>query len=257
MTVENVKVFYFSPTGGTKNVAMALAKAWSEVEEIDLSEYGRDFSDIEINENEVVIFAVPSFAGRAPAVSIERMMQIKGNGAKTIIVAAYGARDYDDVLLEMKNTCIENKFQVIAGVAAVTEHSLAKMIATGRPNEKDKNELLAFGQKVKKSIEEGKSFEEIKVKGQVPYKKVSRNPIKPKANKDCIACGLCAKNCPVQAISVNKIRSVDTRLCINCMRCVANCPTNARSMGAVITRSMETGLQKICKSDKENEYIIE
>lgn len=255
--MENVKVIYFSSTGGTKKVAMALASAWNEVEEIDLSVYGKDFSNVRISEEDVAIFAMPSFAGRAPKIGMDRMEQIMGNGAKAIIAVGFGARDYDDTLLEMKNVCLENGFKVIAAVAGVTEHSLARNIAAGRPNEDDQKDLRIFAEKVKKEVEDGKDFGEVKVKGQVPYKKVSNNPIKPKGNKNCIACGTCAKNCPVQAIPVDKLRSVDTKLCINCMRCVSNCPVNARGMGAVIDRSMETALAKICKSDKANEFIFE
>lgn len=254
--MEKVKLVYFSPTGGTKKVMSALGEAWDSIEEVDLSEYGRDFSDIEIKEEDLVIFGMPSFAGRAPEVAMERMGQIKGNGAKAIIVVAYGARDYEDTLLEMKNACIEQGFQVIAAVAGVTEHSIARKIASGRPNESDQKEMTEFAKTLKQEIEEGKKFGEVKVKGQVPYKKVAKNPMKPKGNKNCTACGICVKSCPVGAIPMEKPRTVDTALCMNCMRCVSVCPEGARGIGSVIELSIELALRKMCKEDRKNEFIF-
>jgi electron transport complex protein RnfB len=44
----------------------------------------------------------------------------------------------------------------------------------------------------------------------------------------CIACGICAKNCPVDAIEVKgNLAVIDDSKCINCGICEVKCPTNA------------------------------
>ena len=45
---------------------------------------------------------------------------------------------------------------------------------------------------------------------------------------DCISCGVCAAECPVEAISEGASRYViDESLCIDCGACAAACPVGA------------------------------
>lgn len=72
---------FFSPTGGTEKVAHIIGGHWSEnAVKIDLSNAKTDFTKCEIEEEDMVLVAMPSFGGRAPAVAIERFRRIRGNG---------------------------------------------------------------------------------------------------------------------------------------------------------------------------------
>lgn len=51
---------------------------------------------------------------------------------------------------------------------------------------------------------------------------------KPTINiKDCIACGLCAKNCKQKAICIEKSAIIDYNKCVGCGECIVVCPKKA------------------------------
>ena len=46
---------------------------------------------------------------------------------------------------------------------------------------------------------------------------------------DCIGCGSCAGQCPVNAISEGTLYKIDASTCIDCGACADQCPVNAIS----------------------------
>ncbi len=49
-----------------------------------------------------------------------------------------------------------------------------------------------------------------------------------KISDDCISCGVCAENCPVEAITEGDGKYViDPDKCISCGLCKENCPVSA------------------------------
>lgn len=48
-----------------------------------------------------------------------------------------------------------------------------------------------------------------------------------KINDDCIACGTCIDECPVNAISEGDIYVIDAEACTDCGSCAAVCPSEA------------------------------
>ena len=92
---------YFSPTGGTKKVADILTSNLSGAyEEIDLS---REVTPLSLNEADVCIISVPSYGGRVPAIAIQRLRLLSGNGAKAILNCVYGNREWEDTLTELQD----------------------------------------------------------------------------------------------------------------------------------------------------------
>ena len=47
---------------------------------------------------------------------------------------------------------------------------------------------------------------------------------------DCIACGTCQGECPVEAISEGEKYSIDPDLCTECGTCASVCPSEAISL---------------------------
>ena len=47
---------------------------------------------------------------------------------------------------------------------------------------------------------------------------------------DCIACGTCISECPVEAISEGDIYKIDADACTECGTCASVCPNEAISL---------------------------
>jgi ferredoxin len=48
-----------------------------------------------------------------------------------------------------------------------------------------------------------------------------------KISSDCIACGACIGECPVEAISEGEIYVIDAAKCTDCGACAGVCPSGA------------------------------
>ena len=246
---------YFSPTGGTKKIIDAVSDMWScEKETLDLFSQDKPYK-CAFNEDDICIVAVPSFGGRVPALAIERMQELKGNKAKTIFIAVYGNRDYDDTLLELKDTLENLDFCCIAGIAAIAEHSIFRQFATNRPDDKDIKELKDFAKQIQQKIQSGVKDTPL-VKGNHPYKKYGEVPLAPKANNTCTNCGICAAECPVKAIPKDNPRTVDKTKCIACMHCISVCPNHSRVNNKILTFVSAQALKKSCGSRKQNQLFL-
>ncbi len=247
----NVFEIIFSPTGGTEKVADIIGGAWSgNAVKIDLSDPKTDFAKCEIGKEDMALIAMPSFGGRAPAVAVERLKQITGNGAKCTLVCVYGNRDYEDTLVEMEDAAKACGFRVAAAIAAVAEHSIVRKYAAGRPDASDEAQLTYFAERILQ-----KDGDIASIPGNRPYKKGGGGGLVPKATKDCVRCGLCAEKCPVQAIDPETL-AADSKKCISCMRCVKQCPHNARKVNKAMVSAAALALKKACSVRKENQLFL-
>ena len=247
----------FSPTGGTQKVSDLFTEAFSaESTYIDLTSHSADFSAYSFGAEDICIVSVPSYGGRVPGVAASRLGQMKGNGARAVLIVVYGNRAYDDTFAELQDVLLSSGFVCAAGVAAVAEHSIMRQFAAGRPDGKDAEELAEFAVRIRKAMEEGTLQTELKLPGNRPYREYGGVPMKPQAGKSCVECGLCAEKCPVEAIPAAKPSTTDTEKCISCMRCIAVCPQKARSVNKALLTAGSMKLKKACSGYKRNELFL-
>ena len=225
MNIEKWFIAHFSPTGGTKKVADAIAPGFHiPVVEMDLT---KEDSAVTLGENDALMAVLPVFAGRVPQVSLERLSALKGNGQKAVAVVVYGNREYDDALLETKDALEANGFLVVAAAAFIAEHSIVRSIAAGRPDAGDEALCRQFAADVMAKADNAAT---VQVPGNTPYKALKPSAFHPAAKENCVKCGACAEQCPVGAIGMDDPSQTNHDLCINCMRCVEACPVSSRAL---------------------------
>ena len=225
MNIEKWIIAHFSPTGGTKKVADAIAAGLpTPVVEMDLT---KTDSAATLGENHALMAVLPVYAGRVPQISLERLSALKGNGQKAVAVVVYGNREFDDALLETKEALEANGFRVIAAAAFIAEHSISRSIAAGRPDESDEALCRQFADDVMAKEDDAAP---VNVPGNIPYQELKPSAFHPAAKENCVKCGVCAQQCPMGAIPLNDPSQTRNDLCINCMRCVQVCPVNSRAL---------------------------
>ena len=246
----------FSPTGGTKKVSDCVASGLEgDASALDLCDAAFDPAAAALTQDDVALIAVPSFGGRVPAVAAERLGRVRGNGASAVVVCVYGNRAYEDTLVELADLAQQAGFEVVAAIAAVAEHSIARQFATGRPDAQDAAQLAGFAEQIQRKLSVADSSTP-KIPGNRPYKNAGGAAMVPKATQACVACGACAAGCPVQAISAHDPKKVDKKACISCMRCVAVCAQGARKVSPVMLSAASLMLKKACAERKPCELFI-
>lgn len=264
---SKLDLYYFSPTGGTKKAAEYFCEGISkDIKAVDLG--ARDQA-VEQPDSELVVIAVPVFGGRIPGVTAEKLNELKGSGKKAVTLVVYGNRAYEDALLELNNIVLERGFQIAASAALVAQHSMAPEVGKGRPDARDKAEILDFAGKVLAKLERSVSVEDVpskqedgielsvNVPGNYPYKDAKGMPVTPISLPACVTCGKCASVCPTGAIRLEDHTVITApETCILCMACVAACPESARILPPPLQEKMEQMLGAFKSVRKENEYFL-
>lgn len=252
--LNNTELYYFSPTGGTKRAGEIFCEGISRnVKTINLGAKNRT---AEQPDSDLIVIAVPVFGGRIPTIAAERLKELEGNGKKTVTLAVYGNRAYEDALLELNHIAEDRNFRVIASAALVAQHSIVPEVGKGRPDEQDRTEILAFAQKILAKLNSSEETS-VQVPGNYPYKKGMLMPATPLSLSSCSQCGACASVCPTGAIRLeNGIIETNAEDCILCMTCTAACPEHARILPPPLQEKTEQMLGTLKSVRGKNEYFI-
>ncbi|MFV0436250.1 MAG: 4Fe-4S binding protein [Desulfopila sp.] len=264
MKIDKIVTVFFSPTGTSQKVAQAIASGCGDIprEVIDLTHPG-DRAARQLAPTELAVIAVPVYAGRLPAVAVERLQAITGCGTPAVIVAVYGNRAYEDALLELRDIVERARFFPVAAAAFIGEHSFSNAelpIGAGRPDSDDLTRAAAFGTGVVTKLAAMTRIDSDlcpQIPGQRPYKEGMKNlPFTPSLVADlCSHCGLCVTTCPTGAVTLEEQVTIAVEQCIFCCSCLKNCPEQALKITAPPILQTQQTLHDTCSERKEIELF--
>jgi len=269
--MNRVCCVYFSPTGGTKSIALKVASAMAEelklpLEQFDITLPKAREQEYNFSAGDIVLIASPTYAGRIPNKMLPEFEKlIKAEGSMAVALSIYGGRSNDEGLRELILLAENNGFNVIAAAGCVARHSMSKLLAAHRPSAKDFDELADFGRKAaEKALSHPKAVEIDRETPIAPYYRPFKEDMtpavflkaKPLTHEDkCIHCGSCAASCPMGSISFDDFRTVNG-VCIKCHACVRGCPSGAKYFDNEELLSHIRVLEKLFKGEQDNLYLI-
>lgn len=274
--MSKIKVCYFSPTGGTLQVAKHLAESMSRIlcAEVEYHSYTlpkeREVMPV-FDADDIIIWATPVYAGRIPNKTLDYVRNaIHADGNLSVALVTFGNRAYDNALAELVGLMEDGGMQTVGAAAMVTRHVFSDTLGASRPNKDDIFALENFAAKV---VEKIQSFSNdkvpaIKVSGEshpdkyyTPLKSTNAPAsflkAKPSCDSErCIRCGKCLNICPMGSISNVGGVPVFDGICIKCQACRLKCPAQVIAFTDPDYHSHIAMLEQNFSSPKQAEFFI-
>ena len=236
--MKNIRIDYYTGTGGTELVAKLLAKQLKDNNlNVEMNRIYRDnIKDVVNLETDyyILIFAVHSF--NAPKPIYEWVEHLAGNRCKTAIISVSGGgnvlsntacRCKTVKLLKKRNFNVmyEEMVRLPNNWLKAPKMKTCTQILSKLPNKIEKIAQTIISEKRKKKIIYWSDYL-ISALGEVEKKGTKYFGSRIKVLDTCTGCGLCAKNCCSSNISMESKPKFGNR-CDMCLGCVYLCPQKA------------------------------
>lgn len=222
----SITIAYFSPTGGTKRAAQLLAEQFDlPVSCLDLTRPENREQQHRLSADTLLIAACPVYMGQLPMVA-HLFENLAGDQTPCVVMAAYGNREYENLLAQLGEKLTRQGFVCLGGIACIIPHCYLDEMGKDRPDEADMPEFSAFAQVIMQMLDHP-PYAAAFLPGETEPKRRELKPL-PRTWDEalCTQCGICAAECPTEAIDPESMQ-VDFGRCIACVKCAAVCPTGA------------------------------
>lgn len=246
MEITRVTAVYYSATGNTEKVVLALAETLAQEFGVPMETFdytlpaARESGVKSFGPADLVVFGSPVYAGRLPNKLLPYVQSgFVGGDALALPVVTFGNRSYDNGLAELCHELEEHGFHTVGGAGVPTEHVFSAKLAPGRPTAEDIDHLREYAVLLAKKVQAlSEKPGPITVHGQFPapyYTPLGTDGkpavfLKAKPLTDaakCDKCGVCAAVCPVGSIPAEDVTAVNG-VCIKCQACIKKCHTGAK-----------------------------
>lgn len=271
-----IKVCYFSPTGGTLQVARHLAETLGCLLHLEIEYHSytlpreREMTPV-FNADDIVLWATPVYAGRIPNKTLDYVRNaLHSDGNPALALVTFGNRAYDNALAELIGLMQDGGMQPLGAAAMVTRHSFSDSLGAGRPSKEDLVALDCFAEKVLEKIcaMRHTPLSALKVPGATHpkeyYTPLKTNSVpagflkaKPSCKADCCTrCGNCTSVCPMGSIKDNDGIPTFDGICIKCQACCRICPTRAIAFTDSEYLSHVAMIERTFAAPKQAEFYV-
>ena len=273
MVPARVIIAYFSPTGGTKKVALALKDGFSAAlahqvqtpsitiklptPQVPVTTFNcltakSRNKDLQLSAHDLFILAYPVYFGRMPW-ALSDWPALQGNGASAVVVSVYGNRAIEDGERETMRLLQEHGFKVVGAIEAIAEHSQERTLAQGRPDAQDQADFKTIAAQLISALKQG--LPEFKFDATTPLKAPGKAPAVPRIleRPRCDDCGRCALMCPMQIIDPDTLEVPEDKahLCMGCRACMAVCKLGCRGLPPQVLAAVATRMAQIKAANPE------
>ena len=234
-------ILYFTGTGNSRYVAKKVA-AIIDDEAVDLIERIKNKDYSPIKSDKPFIISAPTYAWRIPHILREFLERTPLEGSNKIYFLMTCGDDIGNAEKHLKKLCakISKEYMGCAPVR-MPENYIAMFTA---PNQEQASRIIAKqNDKINAAAEKinnGEKLDTVAVNFTGKLKSGIVNTAfyafcvkadKFYATDECIACGKCAKLCPLSNITMKDGKPVWGNECTHCMACICKCPKEAVEYG--------------------------
>ena len=239
-------ILWYSGCGNSRFVAEHLSAKLGDSNMVFIPEAARNNTPLQFQKDEILGIVFPVYSWSVPNLVSEFLRKVKIIGRPSYIFAACTCGDETGLTIKHLKKDLSKQGLTLDAFFSFQMPETYINLPGFKLDTPEKEKQKIDGTKVQledtvKLIQERLKGNFDRLKGGSSFLK--SNILKPlfygllitdrkfTVSDDCINCGICAKNCPLQNITMQNGRPHWNGHCTNCMSCYHRCPKNAINFG--------------------------